>query len=105
MAEWTRGEPNPRFIVTSLRSAEIDARTLYERVYCARGEMENRMYGRLPPRKCSLRRSGTIRSAAAMYPASSGHLAVGLDEIRDRRPDYQVELKALRFSRAPPTPV
>ena len=54
-AEWTRGAANPRFIVTSLCSAEIDARSLYERIYCARGEMENRMYGRLPPRKCSLR--------------------------------------------------
>src|SRR5215210_1604150 len=42
-AEWTEGEANPRFIVTSLTSAEIDARRLYERVYCARGEMENRI--------------------------------------------------------------
>jgi hypothetical protein len=35
-AEWTEGAANPRFIVTSLTSAEIDARRLYERVYCAR---------------------------------------------------------------------
>ncbi len=42
-AEWTRGEANPRFIVTSLTPAEIDARRLYEVVYCARGEMENRV--------------------------------------------------------------
>ena len=46
-AEWMpgRGEKgtNPRFIVTSLKPAEVDARTLYERVYCARGEMENRI--------------------------------------------------------------
>jgi hypothetical protein len=42
-AEWTRGEANPRFIVTSLTSAEIDARRLYETIYCARGEMENRI--------------------------------------------------------------
>jgi hypothetical protein len=34
---------NPRFIVTSLKPAEADACTLYERVYCARGEMENRI--------------------------------------------------------------
>jgi hypothetical protein len=40
-AEWTRGEANPRSIITSLRRAEIDARTLYERIYCARGDMEN----------------------------------------------------------------
>jgi len=34
---------NPRFVVTSLSAAEIDARTLYEDLYCARGEMENRI--------------------------------------------------------------
>jgi Transposase DDE domain group 1 len=34
---------NPRFVVTSLRVAEVDARTLYEDVYCARGEVENRI--------------------------------------------------------------
>ena len=34
---------NPRFVVTSLSAAEIDARTLYEQVYCARGEVENRI--------------------------------------------------------------
>jgi hypothetical protein len=42
-AEWTRGEANPRFIVTSLTSDAIDARRLYEVIYCARGEMENRI--------------------------------------------------------------
>jgi hypothetical protein len=34
---------NPRFVVTSLPAAAIDARTLYEAVYCARGEIENRI--------------------------------------------------------------
>jgi hypothetical protein len=33
---------NPRFVVTSLPATAIDARTLYEDVYCARGEVENR---------------------------------------------------------------
>jgi len=42
-AEWTGGEPNPRFIVTSLRPAEVTGQHLYERVYCARGDMENRI--------------------------------------------------------------
>ena len=36
-AEWTQGEANPRFVVTSLKRGEIDARLLYERIYCARG--------------------------------------------------------------------
>jgi hypothetical protein len=34
---------NPRFVVTSLPARAIDARTLYEDVYCARGEVENRI--------------------------------------------------------------
>jgi Transposase DDE domain group 1 len=42
-AEWTNGGANPRFVVTSLRRAECDARHLYEAVYCARGEAENRI--------------------------------------------------------------
>jgi hypothetical protein len=42
-AEWTQGEAHPRFIVTSLSRAEAEARHLYEKVYCARGEMENRI--------------------------------------------------------------
>ena len=42
-AEWTGGEANPRFIVTSLSRTEHEARHLYEKVYCARGEMENRI--------------------------------------------------------------
>ena len=42
-AEWTEGEPNPRFVVTSLGRTEHEARHLYEKVYCARGDMENRI--------------------------------------------------------------
>jgi hypothetical protein len=42
-AEQLPGKPNPRFVVTSLSAAHIDARALYEDVYCARGEMENRI--------------------------------------------------------------
>ena len=59
-AEWTRGEANPRFVVTSLRPAEIDARSLYERVYCARGDMENRM------KECQLDLFAGRASAATM---------------------------------------
>ena len=39
-AEYTDKGRNPRFVVTSL---EGDAQALYEQVYCARGEMENRI--------------------------------------------------------------
>jgi hypothetical protein len=34
---------NPRFIVTSLSPERVEAQTLYERRYCARGDMENRI--------------------------------------------------------------
>jgi Transposase DDE domain group 1 len=42
-AEFTSGEANPRFVVTSLKRAECRPKYLYEKVYCARGEMENRI--------------------------------------------------------------
>ena len=42
-AEWTEGEANPRFIVTSMHEDVMDARALYEDFYCKRGEMENRI--------------------------------------------------------------
>jgi hypothetical protein len=39
-AAWTGGETNPRFVVTSLAREEHEARHLYEKLYCARGEMK-----------------------------------------------------------------
>jgi hypothetical protein len=37
-----KGE-NPRFVVTTLTKDEAKARALYEDIYCARGDMENRI--------------------------------------------------------------
>jgi len=34
---------NPRFVVTTIEKAEVGARKLYEELYCARGNMENRI--------------------------------------------------------------
>jgi hypothetical protein len=42
-AEHLGDKPNPRFIVTSLDPKEWPAKKLYEKLYCARGEMENRI--------------------------------------------------------------
>src|SRR5712691_4115410 len=42
-AEFTKDEANPRFVVTSLRRAECKPKYLYEKLYCARGDMENRI--------------------------------------------------------------
>jgi Transposase DDE domain group 1 len=59
-AEWTQGEANPRFIVTSLKRAEAPARRLYEDIYCARGDMENRI------KECQLDLYADRTSAATM---------------------------------------
>jgi hypothetical protein len=42
-AEHLAGGANPRFVVTSMDQEAWDARALYEDLYCARGEMENRI--------------------------------------------------------------
>ena len=42
-AEHLEKGANPRFVVTSLASEEWAAQALYEELYCARGEMENRI--------------------------------------------------------------
>jgi hypothetical protein len=42
-AEHLEKGSNPRFVVTSIRAEQFDAKTLYEQEYCARGEMENRI--------------------------------------------------------------
>ena len=57
-----RGETgaNPRFVVTSLPAKDVDARTLYERIYCARGDMENRI------KECQLDLFADRTSAATM---------------------------------------
>ena len=58
-----RGHPRgsqPRFVVTSLRSSEVAAQYLYETIYCARGEMENRI------KECQLDLFADRTSAATM---------------------------------------
>jgi hypothetical protein len=42
-AEFLDKGENPRFVVTSLAADEWPAQHLYEKFYCARGEMENRI--------------------------------------------------------------
>jgi hypothetical protein len=59
-AEVTGGAVNARFVVTSLKPAEVGGRHLYERVYCARGAMENRI------KECQLDLFADRTSAATM---------------------------------------
>jgi hypothetical protein len=42
-AEYLDKGANPRFVVTSIGAGEMEARSLYEDFYCARGDMENRI--------------------------------------------------------------
>ena len=42
-AEHLEKGANPRFVVTSLSAEQMEARALYEELYCAPGEMENRI--------------------------------------------------------------
>ncbi|MCP4964393.1 MAG: IS1380 family transposase [bacterium] len=42
-AEYLPKGENPRFVVTSLSAREYEKRFVYEELYCARGEMENRI--------------------------------------------------------------
>jgi hypothetical protein len=42
-AEHIDGKENPRFVVTSLTSEAWAGQALYEQLYCARGDMENRI--------------------------------------------------------------
>jgi hypothetical protein len=52
--------PNPRFVVTSLTSEAVEAKELYEAIYCARGEMENRI------KECQLDLFADRTSAASL---------------------------------------
>jgi len=51
---------NPRFIVTSLTGEDVKAQELYEKIYCARGEMENRI------KECQLDLMADRTSAATL---------------------------------------
>jgi len=59
-AEWTRDAANPRFAVTSLSAEDAAAQRLYEEIYCARGDMENRI------KECQLDLFADRTSAATM---------------------------------------
>jgi hypothetical protein len=59
-AEHLEKGANPRFVVTSLGEDKIGGQELYERIYCARGEMENRI------KECQLDLYADRTSAATM---------------------------------------
>jgi Transposase DDE domain group 1 len=56
----SKGEANPRFVVTSLTRRQCKAKHLYEKIYSARGDMENRI------KECQLDLFADRTSAATM---------------------------------------
>ena len=66
-AEHLAKGPNPRYVVTSLSPKEADPRTLYEDLYCARGDMENRY-----PRSSNSTCSPTAPAPPPCAPTRSG---------------------------------
>ena len=73
-AEQIEGKENPRYVVTSLAKEDWPAPALDERLYYARGEMENRRNPTSPPpshpgNSVSNRR----RKSASPYPTASRH--------------------------------
>jgi hypothetical protein len=92
-AEVTQGGTNPRFVVTSLSADQHEARELYEDIYCARGEMENRI------KECQLdlfadrTSTGTMRAnQLRLWFASMAYVL--LDALR------RVGLGATQFAKA-----
>ena len=88
-AEHLEKGSNPRFVVTSLGAERWEARRLYEELYCARGEMENRIKEQLmlfaDRTSTAFMRSNQIR----LYFSS---LAYGLMEALRRLGLKQTEL-------------
>ena len=77
--EYLHGEPNPRFVVTSLSSDEAGPKTVYEDLYCQRGEVENRI------KECQLGLFADRTSSTSMdvnqlrvYLASAAYMLVCL---------------------------
>jgi hypothetical protein len=94
-AEYLKKGPNPRFIVTSLKPSAVNGRVLYERLYCARGDMENRI------KECQLDLFADRTSAATMranqlrlWFASFAHVLI--EALR------RLGLAHTRFARATP---
>jgi hypothetical protein len=72
-AEQIPGKSNPRFVVTSLSYHRVNSRVLYEDLYCARGDMENRQH-QCPDTIASAPRlasSGPLRDSASPHQKST----------------------------------
>jgi hypothetical protein len=69
-AQGTGGAANPRFVVTSLSGEDAAPQPLYEEIYCARGDLENRI------KECQL------DLFSRPHPCSGQGQALGGDDAR-----------------------
>ena len=78
-AEVLPGKDNPRFVVTNLPSNRAGAKRRYEKLYCVRGEMENRI--KEPPLDLFADRTSSATLCAnqlRLYFASFAYVAQGV---------------------------
>jgi hypothetical protein len=74
-AEYLDKGENPRFVVTSLTTEEWAAQELYEKFYCARGEMENRIKDAdVPVRRPALHGRNEGQSTASLLLCAGLHV-------------------------------
>ena len=82
-AEHLPAGANPRFVVTSLPPATLGAQALYEGLYCARGDMENRIKEQQLALFADRTSSATLRAnQLRLYWATLAYVL--LQQLRDR---------------------
>ena len=100
-AEQIPGKENPRYVVTSLPLAAWPTRELYEQLYCARGEMENRIKEQLSLFSDRMSTESLRSNQLRLYFSSLAYVLVealrrvGLAETEWA--EYQVETIRLRL--------
>jgi len=76
-AEWTAEGANPRFVITNFTPEEHAAQALYEQVYCARGNMENRIKEQKLDLFADRTSTGTLRAnQLRLWLATAAYLLV-----------------------------
>ena len=104
-AEVLPGKVNPRFVVTNLPVSRAGARRLYEKLYCIRGEMENRIKEQQLGLFADRTSSETMRAnqlrlyfSSFAYVLMHGLRRLGLDGTRHARAQCTtIRLKLLKI--------
>jgi len=100
-AEYLAGKENPRYLVTSLGKQAWSAQKLYEQLYCARGEMENRIKEQLSLFSDRLSTESLRSNQLRLYLSSLAYVLVEalrrLALAGTEWEEYQVETIRLRL--------